>query len=361
MSAVKAKISLEAINAYHRQLKPFLERALDDVSWSLSTFMQKADDDAKRIYSSAKVLHRVKPEYSLWRKCLRDGVSDPNAIPDAIEDVLGLRIITPNKNQARDLFDSLRRKKNAWFCEIASEPKFTPYTISDKNGYSLVSGYQAYHVTFVFKHSYAPFTTVDKWPTEIQITSQLWQFWADYSHAYFYRGSGAMVDKLLPYNVTIAKMFDNAEDLMGATASILSEASEAGPRSDETPKINDEGPTNSADVEEWLSRNWQGFFGPPVRIPNALILSKIADELNLYGISLDKLSEILQDSRISSVYTKVLAQSLVPNIPVYQHIIFFLLLAVGNDLKSVIERVNKELALLGIKLTAPLGEYSERS
>ena len=84
------------------------------------------------------------------------------------------------------------------------------------------TGYQAYHITFAYDHSYHPGPEITRWPVEIQITSRLWEYWASYSGKYFYsKTSGPMAQKLLPYIVAIARALDNAEDLMATTTNLL--------------------------------------------------------------------------------------------------------------------------------------------
>ena len=162
-----------------------------------------------------------------------------------------------------------------------------------------------------------------------------------------------MVDKLLPYNVSISRTLDTAEDLMIATTGILLDSGkeEVKPKEPTSPIVTG---TTEAKVYEWLEKNLSNLFGPSVvRMPSPIFLSKIADELNLYGVSLDKLGTILKDSSLKSKYRDILEASNVSYIPVYQQTLCFILLALGNDVKSVIERVNQELILLGIKLREP--------
>ena len=136
-------------------------------------------------------------------------------------DLLGIRIVTPNKAQARLLFEFLQRHRSSWFCPVSLEPKFVPYTIDDRNNYSLRSGYQAYHITFLHQRDYAPITDVAIWPVEVQIMSELWAFWAEYSRRYFYAREDSPSSELLPYNVAISRVLDAADDLMVTTSEFL--------------------------------------------------------------------------------------------------------------------------------------------
>jgi ppGpp synthetase/RelA/SpoT-type nucleotidyltranferase len=201
---------------------PLYKKVITDVIWSLEQSLDKQISPPE-VISSARVTNRVKSDSSLLRKCRRDNVQELSDIPAKVEDVLGIRIATINKAQARLLFDHFQSHKDSWFCQAVSQPKFTPYTISDKNTYSLRSGYQAYHVTFIYQRDYRPMTDIAQWPVEIQIMPQLWEFWAEYSRKYFY-DSATTTQSLLPYNVIISRILDVADDLMIATSEMLAQA-----------------------------------------------------------------------------------------------------------------------------------------
>ena len=223
MATAGAVMSRENLAKFYAPLEGFLKKAASDLWWTLDGFIEKTGDaDVKRIYASCRKSERVKTESSVFRKCRRDSIAVPEAVLDRMEDLIGMRIVAPNKKDAEFLFDFLRRARDSWFCEAAEEPKFTPYTLAEKNGHSIRTGYQAFHVTFVYERSYRPGTEVDRWPVEIQITSLLWEFFADYSRKYFYSASGEMVDKLKPYTVAVARALDVAEDLVVTTINLLS-------------------------------------------------------------------------------------------------------------------------------------------
>ena len=216
------KLSKEALSKYYGPLSLYAEKAMGDVRWCLDNSMETSKDkNVQRIYKSSTKKQRVKPEGSLLKKCHRDNITAPESIPDIIEDVIGIRIVTSNKNEAAELFEFLRTNKDSWFCDVVGEPKFTPYTIAERNRYSILSGYQAYHITFVYQQSYHPVTDISRWPVEMQLTSLLWEFWANYSREYFYSRPGGMAEKLRPYTVAISKTLDSAEDLMATTTEIL--------------------------------------------------------------------------------------------------------------------------------------------
>ncbi len=230
MAADGKEMSQKALTEYYTSLSEYCKKAMTDVIWSLDKFMSDSRDaNIRRTYSSSTRRERVKSEESVLRKCKRDKIILPETIPDAIEDLIGVRFVTSNKNEAEALFAFLRTNKDKWFCDIQGEPKFTPYTIADRNKYSMATGYQAFHVTFVYDRSYRPITEICRWPIEMQFTSLLWEFWANYSRKYFYSASGGMAEKLRPYNVAIARALDNAEDLMATTTNILFGESESGP------------------------------------------------------------------------------------------------------------------------------------
>lgn len=229
VAAHGTEMSREALTKFYAPLDGFLKKAVSDLWWSLNRFMEESDDgNAKRIYNSSLKRERIKTEESVFGKCRRDEIVAPEAILDGVEDLIGMRIVAPNKKEAESLFNYLRGKKDAWFCDVLAGPKFTPYTLAEKNGHSIRTGYQAFHITFVYTRSYRPGTEVDRWPVEIQITSLLWEFFADYSRKYFYSASGEMVDKLRPYTVAVARELDVAEDLVVTTINLLSGDSSKG-------------------------------------------------------------------------------------------------------------------------------------
>jgi ppGpp synthetase/RelA/SpoT-type nucleotidyltranferase len=340
------------LEVFYESLAGIYQRALEDVHWHLDIHIREhAPSDTARIYTTAKISKRVKSKKSLWRKCKRDDVPAVGEIHERVEDVLGIRIATPNKEQAFRLYEYFRSLKDDWFCPVVDSPEFVPYTITDKNRYSLETGYQAYHMTFAFDKSYRPATTLRVWPVEIQIMSQLWEFWANYSREYFYGGTGSMADALLPYNVVISKILDNADDLMVATTDILLR----GEREEEEA----EGPQEPAgrmtthDVRLWFTKNISKYFGPRVRIPIDLFLSKVAEELNLYDVGLDDLEKILDDSENQRAYDSILEESRIDYLPPYQQILCRILIENGWELERVVDRVNEELWVQGIELRAP--------
>lgn len=369
-------ITDKELSDYYDTLRPLYDKALADVRWLLDQFLSKPEgvaasegsgdqeeiaspEEIAKIGTSSDVVQRVKPFDSVLRKSLRTGVSNVVDIPDKVEDLLGIRIATVNKDQARRLFEYLRRyAKQSWFCKSAGETKFVPYTIMDKNNYSLRTGYQAYHVTFIYEQSYTPRSDVTRWPVEIQIMAQMWRFWADYSRKYFYGGSDSS-QQLLPYNVIISKILDSADDLMLATTDFLlpvGREREKEPTSRVATveeEIERAGGITSSDLRAWFDKNAAKYFGNRARTPIDLFLYKIADELNLYGISLERLEKILQDKEINSQYDAILRASDVPFLYPYQKILCMILLSLSWEITRVVERVNGELWLLGIRLKPP--------
>ncbi|SRR6266487_3303923 len=211
-------ISRERLSQYYSYMETFYDKASEDILWHLSQFLD-GDPAIKAFKGSMKISHRVKPQSSIFRKCERDKISDVNDIPTKVEDVIGIRIATANKEQARTLWEALQHSRERWFCVTNSSPKFVPYTVSAKNNYSLQTGYQAYHITFVFSQSYKPLTEEASWPVEMQIMSQLWEFWAEYSRRYFY---GSLPTKTTAaYNLVVSKLLDAADDLMIATTEAI--------------------------------------------------------------------------------------------------------------------------------------------
>jgi ppGpp synthetase/RelA/SpoT-type nucleotidyltranferase len=331
---------------YYTALEATYDKVLEDVRWQLDQWLA-GHDDAARIVNSSRVSIRVKPYDSVLRKARRDNITNLDRIPFDIEDLLGIRVSAPTKKDARELFEIFQHNSEGWFCSSQEEPKFVPYTIEDRNKYSLRSGYQAFHVTFVHERGYEPATAVDRWPVEIQIMSQLWNFWADYSRTYFYTGTGPIDSELLPYNTAISKILDSADDLMTVTADLL-QADRP-----ETEPV-EEGTAPDVDAtREWLQSRLGALFGVRARIPNDLFLTKIADDLALYGVSLERLDELLRDDEIDNRYQRLLNESAVLFLPPYQRILCVILLSLGWDDERVVPRLNEALWPQGVRLRIP--------
>lgn len=212
------------LTQYYSFFEGLYAQALNEVIGLLDMFLAKCPEIEDIYRDMTKPWqHRVKPLDSLLRKCQQDKLSDIREIPQRIEDLLGLRLLTVNKEQAKRLFEFLEGRENSWFCKIASPLHFVPYTISSGNFHSLRTGYQAYHITFVYERDFGPMTEETRWPVEIQVMPQLWDFWARYSRKYFYRGSNS-TDRLMPYNIAISKILDAADDMMFTTTKMLQES-----------------------------------------------------------------------------------------------------------------------------------------
>ncbi len=205
---------------------------------------------------------------------------------------------------------------------------------------------------------------------EIQITTKLWYFWSDYSRRYFYRGTGEEDDAAEPYNAAISRILDSAEDLMIATAeSFLKEPSaeesskqqEASVKPKKTARkkkaqAEQKPPEKSkvapAEVWEWLAKNRADLVGEDVKMPNELFISKIAYQLNTYGMNLEQLERAMKDPMLRERYKGILTISSVRFLPIYQQVLCFILLSLGYNTEEVVSQVNDQLFLLGIKLKA---------
>ena len=141
------------LSDYYAANENVYNKCLEDIKWDLDQFMKNASDEVKVHFNTSRIAQRVKPLQSFIRKCRREQIAAKEDINLKIEDILGIRISTANKEGARELFGFLQQKSDSssWFCELASELRFVPYTIEDKNNYSLKSGYQAFHITFACK------------------------------------------------------------------------------------------------------------------------------------------------------------------------------------------------------------------
>lgn len=355
------------LNDYYAANEAVYRKVLDDIKWDLDQFIKNSgDEEVQRAFNTARIHQRVKTAQSLIRKCRREQIEDLDQVSQKIEDILGIRIAVANKESARILWEYLQKNKglDCWFCEIEQEPHFVPYTIEEKNNYSLRSGYQAYHVTFHCTKRYPAYPQVPKLPVEIQIMSRLWEFWSEYSREYFYGREGSVVSTYLPYNIAISKILDSADDLMTATTDLIRRdvSDEMQPASDEVeyshqamPEQEIEGQVGLQALREWFETNVSRYFGN-ARIPSDFFLSKIADDLSVYRITLEKLGQILDDYKIDQVYKSILRRSNLHYLPPHEQILTKILLSLERDEKSVIEEVNPELRPLGIVLyPAPYG------
>ena len=200
----------------------------------------------------------------------------------------------------------------------------------------------------------------EKWPVEIQVMSRLWDFWAEYSREYFYGREGSTATNYLPYNIAISKILDSADDLMTVTTERIRQEAEGDSEASEpvyeesehstvTLQQEYEGQITSESVRKWFEANVSNYFGN-ARIPGEFFLSKIAEELSVYRIDLDKLAEILADGQTDNVYREILRRSTLQFLPPHEQILLKVLLNSGRDEASAIDEVNQELRRLGIVL-----------
>ena len=156
---------------------------------------------------------------------------------------------------------------------------------------------------------------------------------------------------MLPYNVAISKILDSAEDMMVATTEILlhPESDEASPK-DATPE---KPVVEIHQIKEWFHDRLAKFFGKQARMPIDLFLLKVSEELNVYGITLERLDTIFQKEENTKRYGAILKASDVAYLPPYQQILCRVLIDLGWDDKKVVDRVNEELWLIGRHLVPP--------
>ena len=347
----------DELRELYQGLEPSFGKALEDTRWDLEQYSMKDMPSFERsVFETARVSTRVKSIESFVRKCKREGIQSYSEIPHKITDLLGIRIATANKNTAADLFKHFRGRQDSWFCKIDETPKFVPYTIEDKNNYSLRSGYQAYHIIFVCQKQYAAFSDASQFPVEIQIMSRLWEFWAEYSREYFY--GSELLSSYLPYNVAISKILDSADDLMTITTERIREDAGSILENTELSEQDFEEITQQAggaelitvsDFTKWFVGEGRQFFGA-AKVPNEFFLSVIVQFLSDSNIQLETLSEILSDQSTDSIYNEILKSSSLSFLPTYQQIIAKSLIFWGLDEEEVIEIVNRELRPLGMVL-----------
>jgi ppGpp synthetase/RelA/SpoT-type nucleotidyltranferase len=353
-------ISDEDVATYHATATELLGQVLKNLTFCLDKVLREAPDHAVgRTYARSRVRSRVKTSESLLRKLRRDRVDDLGQLPLAVEDLLGIRIVTPDKLQARSLFEWFRSTQATWFFSLVGSPVFTPYTFENTNKYSLKSGYQAFHITFVADNHFPWFPANRQWPCEIQIMAQVWEFWADYSRTYFYAKPDVANAALLPYSAAISKLLDAADDLMSETAKILLAPSPADPEPAVDEVNGDQAaiaiaPNITADVmRKWLVANIRAVFGEGAKVPNEFFIHKIVDELTLHNISLEQLDEILRNEATRDQYRVLLRDNGLSYLPVYQYILYMLLLSRSATREILVERLNSELRPLGIRLSSP--------
>lgn len=349
----------QAVLNFHSALRESLLQVLQDVRFCMEKAMRdSADEEVKRIIERSQVKFRVKAPESIARKMRRDGLESAAELPAGIEDMLGIRVVTPDKIQARKLFEWFQHNQAQWFYDREGEVQFTPLTIQDRNKYSLRTGYQAFHLTFVAKRRFA-WTPTCAWPCEVQLMAQVWEFWADYSRAYFYANADAANPGLLPYSAAISRLLDAADELMSETANILLAPAPAppeplAPAQVPPPEEVEARPSVTVDeVRSWLAANLRKYFGEGVRLPNDFFVHRIADELGLYGASTAKLDDLFSNKSLRAKYEELLAANRLKFLPVFQQVLCMLLLSQAESWEGVVNRMNSELRLQGVRLILP--------
>ncbi len=338
---------------YRKTILPYCEVVQTDLEGSLKLFISQASSsEITRILGTSEFFHRVKSPESILRKCVRDEVNAVHDIPTGIEDLIGLRVVVLNKRDARLLFENLQGRQTEWFCDTEAPPKFVQYTVDSSNRYSMRTGYQAFHITFIHTRKFPGYEVNTHWPVEIQVTSRLWDFWSNYSRKYFYRGAVDDNDPTGPYNLAISKILDTGEDLMVAMTDALLKPAMNEP-TEHTEAIKPEAdqlPVTDASVKNWLYAHLTELIGPRANMPNQIFISKVTYELNKHGVNLSQLEIAMKDQRLRTIYQATLTNNGVEFLPPYQQILFFILLSQGSTIDDAVARVNEELQLLGIRL-----------
>src|ERR1700733_4057008 len=117
------RIRRETLAEYYVKMEPYYVRAMSDVKHSLEIFARdNLEGEAKIIFNSSLLTFRIKSLDSLWNKCLREGLNTTSEIEHSIEDILGLRLVCPNKDQAKSLYERFIRQKDDWFCQLETHP-----------------------------------------------------------------------------------------------------------------------------------------------------------------------------------------------------------------------------------------------
>ncbi len=357
------------------------KRVSDYIVKKMVVFLQDSEDEGIRniIDSSPSPVPKIKPNDSVVRKARATGVENSEEIPELIDDYLRTRIATPYKDQAQALFEYLQRsykKDEDWFCSVCDVPQFTPYTIDHGNRYSISTGYQAYHISFVYDSAdrHKSECDVTRWPFELQIMSQLWEFWAEYSHKYFYRSSAT---PRVPYQRHISRLLDAADDFMRdaaesmlsvqehmveepismeETVSRVTDLVSVDREEEELARIeSEEVKTVARSVAEWLEEENRllEYFGT-TQMPNELFLMKIQQACDAHSVTLDSLESILDNENYKGRYRFILAATpRLDYLPPYQMLLTFLLMNAGRTDSEVVEWVNRELVLLGKRLRVP--------
>ncbi len=106
-------------------------------------------------------------------------------------------------------------------------------------------------------------------------------------------------------------------------------------------------------MHEWFEDNVERIFGPSVNVPKTSFLKKIGQMLLDNQTSLAELENCLTVPRVKEAYNEILTASEIPFLPPFQQSLAHILIGKGLECPYIVEKVNKELSPLGIKIQCP--------
>ena len=343
------------ISTRHDEIEDIAEQVKDLLMMKLRAFLYESDNEEIRRESAKwRVVGRVKECQSVIRKANDVGIEDATIdIPGRISDFIGLRIVTKNKADAEKVFEDLngRYKKGGWFCDVEGGIESDAKTIESVLFPKVWSGYQAFHMNFVYDsgNRYARDCGVLYWPTEIQITSELWAFYAEFSRRYFYKPEDPAPASLAPYIIPLSKILDAADDLV----SNILEAKRKLER--ETDESMDKAGSSIESIRSFLESENRilNLYGTG-KVPGEVFLLKMSELLQSFELELSELENIMSNEDYKTRYLDLLAASpglyyLAP----WQKTLAYVLMDGGALDAEIIERVNAELWHRGLKLRTP--------
>ncbi len=343
------------ISARHDEIEDNAKQVKDILMMKLRTFLYESDnEEIQRESSKWRVIGRVKECQSVIRKANEVGIEDASIdIPGRISDFIGLRIVTKNKADAEKVFEDLndRHKKGDWFCDVEGGIESDAKTIDRALFPKVSSGYQAFHINFLYdsRNRYTRDCGVLYWPTEIQIMSELWAFYAEFSRRYFYKPEDPAPASLAPYIIPLSKILDAADDLV----SNILEAKRKLER--ETEESVDEAGSSIGTLRSFLESEDRllRLYGTG-KVPGEVFLLKMSELLESFELELSELENIMSNEDYRTRYLDLLAASpglyyLAP----WQKTLAYVLMNSGALDSEIVEKVNAELWHRSLRLSAP--------
>lgn len=347
-------MSVELNSDRYYKISPTAERVKELMETRVKNYLFDLDaGELSRSSESWRMKIRVKSRESVSRKCQEVGIAEENFL-EGIEDFIGLRIITKNKTEAKALYEKMYDDflvGGEEICKTQGQIQGEVKTFDSAKEYSILSGYQAYHINFIFdsERRYENDTSTNLWPVEIQVMSELWHFYAEFSRKYFYKPDDPAPDHLKQYLSPLSRILDAADDLV---SNILVAKQEHEKRTEE--QLDGHEPSIQ-EMKEWLSseNRLENLFGTN-NMPDDIFLLKSLNLLSEFEIDFERLENILSKDENKEHYAEFIAAS--PGLyflPPWQKILMFVLLDSGESKDTIIEKVNDEIWHRSLELRAP--------